>query len=136
MITFSISNTDIELLISGPEENCSCVALFDLRQKRAKIVIHQMAVLFFFTIFMLGLRTPSGLGFTSILFDKQSVDKTSIQIKLKVVVGVCNYVIFLANIFLYRPIIVCRDGIVSTKRSFSRICVWKEGGAKIQMLMV
>ncbi len=25
--------------------------------------------------------------------------KTSIQLKLKVVVGVCNYVIFLANIF-------------------------------------
>ncbi len=26
--------------------------------------------------------------------------RTSIQLKLKVVVGVCNYVIFLANIFI------------------------------------
>ncbi len=48
---------------------------------------------------------------------------TSIQLKLKVIVGVCNYVIFLA-IFLDRTIIVCRDDIVSTKRSFSKVLVW------------
>ncbi len=35
---------------------------------------------------------------------------TSIQLKLKVVVGVCNYVIFLANVEL--------------ARSFSKISVW------------
>ncbi len=48
---------------------------------------------------------------------------TSIQLKLNVVVGVCNYVIFLANIYIYIyfVILVCMDSIVSTKWSFSKV---------------
>ncbi len=65
----------------------------------------------------IGYTLKSGQMVICILHIIMAKSMIIIQLKLKVVMGVCNYVIFLANI-LYRTIIVCRDGIVFTKRSF------------------